>query len=70
MDDQVFGRAFNPDSRLTPYVLFDLERVAWIAEMRAGELTERERAILRDTGQRLLAAADGSAPNEAVASSG
>jgi hypothetical protein len=70
VDDQVFRRAFNPDSRLTPYVLFDLERVAWIAEMRAGELTEQERAILRDAGRRLLAAADGTEVGPATAPSG
>ena len=66
----MFRRAFNPDSRLTPYVLFDLERVAWIAEMRAGELTEQERALLREAARRLLAAADGIVLDPTIAPSG
>lgn len=63
-------RAFDPQSRLTPYVLFDLERVAWIAEMRSAELTDEERGILRSTGRRLVAAADGDAAEPVVAASG
>jgi len=40
-------------------VLYDLERIAWIAELRANELTDDERRILRMVAHRFLVAADG-----------
>ena len=43
--------------RLTPWVLFDLERIAWVVEQRRDELTPDERAVLRTVAGRLAQAA-------------
>ena len=43
--------------RLTPWVLFDLERIAWVVEQRRDELTPEERAVLRSAAARLARAA-------------
>jgi hypothetical protein len=67
MDDHVVRRAFDPAMRLTPYVLFDLERIAWIAEQRSAELNEQEREILLTAADRLRAAAEGAGPAPGVA---
>jgi hypothetical protein len=42
--------------RLTPWMLHDLPRIAWIVEYRAGELTDEERQIVRDATARMLRA--------------
>jgi hypothetical protein len=49
---------WEPESRLTPWALLDLERIAWVAELRANELTDEERQILRNVAQRLQRVAD------------
>jgi hypothetical protein len=49
---------WEPESRLTPWALLDLERIAWVAELRAKELTDEERQILRNVAQRLQRVAD------------
>ncbi len=49
---------WRSDERLTPWVLFDLERVAWVVEQRAAELTDEERRIVREASQRMLRATD------------
>jgi hypothetical protein len=49
---------WNPDSRLTPWALLDLERIAWVAELRANELTDEERRALRGVARRLQRVAD------------
>lgn len=54
-------RLWDPNSRLTPWALLDLERIAWIAEMRAGDLTDDERRVLRDVAARLQRVAELSA---------
>jgi hypothetical protein len=51
--------AWSPEDRLTPWVLFDLERVAWIVEQRAGELTVEERLLVREASDRMLRATAG-----------
>ena len=43
--------------RLTPWVLFDLERIAWVVEERRGELTPEERLVPRNVSARLAQAA-------------
>lgn len=43
---------WSPDERLTPWVLFDLERIAWVVERRANELTDEERRVLRNVAAR------------------
>ena len=48
--------AWRSDERLTPWVLFDLDRVAWIVEQRGGELTEEERRVVREASERMLRA--------------
>lgn len=48
--------AWRPDECLTPWVLFDLERVAWVLEQQAGELTVDERRVVREAGERMLKA--------------
>ena len=47
---------WRSDERLTPWVLFDLDRVAWVVEQRAGELTEEERRVVREASERMLRA--------------
>ena len=43
--------------RLTPWVLFDLERIAWVVEQRRDELTADERRVLRTVAARFAQAA-------------
>jgi hypothetical protein len=44
--------------RLTPWVLFDLERIAWVVEQRRDELTPDERRVLRAVAARFAQAAE------------
>ena len=46
----------EPGDRLTPWMIHDLPRVAWIVEYRAAELTDEERQIVRDATARMLRA--------------
>ena len=43
--------------RLTPWVIFDLERIAWVVEQRSADLTQDERRLLRGVAARLAQAA-------------
>jgi hypothetical protein len=43
-----------PDERLTPWMIHDLPRIAWIVEYRAAELTDEERQIVHDATTRML----------------
>jgi hypothetical protein len=43
-----------PDERLTPWMIHDLPRIAWIVEYRATELTDEERQIVHDATTRML----------------
>jgi hypothetical protein len=43
-----------PGERLTPWMIHDLPRIAWIVEYRAAELTDEERQIVRDATTRML----------------
>ena len=43
-----------PDERLTPWMIHDLPRIAWIVEYRAAELTKEERQIVHDATTRML----------------
>jgi hypothetical protein len=45
-----------PGERLTPWMLHDLPRIAWIVEYRAAELTGEERQVVRDATTRMLGA--------------
>jgi hypothetical protein len=51
-----------PEQRLSPWVLFDLERIAWIVEQRSQELTADERRLLRAVASRFEAAAAPGSP--------
>ena len=42
--------------RLTPWMIHDLPRIAWIVEYRAAELTDDEKQIVRDATTRMLRA--------------
>jgi hypothetical protein len=42
-----------PDERLTPWMIHDLPRIAWIVEYRAAELTDEERQIVHDATTRM-----------------
>jgi hypothetical protein len=42
-----------PDERLTPWLLHDLPRIAWIVEYRSAELTEAERTMVQDSVARI-----------------
>jgi hypothetical protein len=44
----------GPGDRLTPWMIHDLPRIAWIVEHRAAELTDEERQIVRDATTRML----------------
>jgi hypothetical protein len=46
--------SFWRDERRTPWILLDLPRIAWIVEVRAAELTDEERQIVRDAIARML----------------
>jgi hypothetical protein len=50
------GSLLPPDERLTPWMIHDLPRIAWIVEYRAAELTDEERQIVRDATTRMLRA--------------
>jgi hypothetical protein len=39
--------------RLTPWVIFDLERIAWVVEHRSADLTPEEQRLLRAVAARL-----------------
>ena len=41
------------DERLTPWLIHDLPRIAWIVEYRLAELTGEERQIVRDATIRM-----------------
>lgn len=43
----------NRRERPTLWVLFDLERVAWVVEQRSGELTADDRQLLHRVAARL-----------------
>ena len=45
-----------PDERLTPWMIHDLPRIAWIVEYRVEELTDEERQVVRDATTRMLGA--------------
>jgi hypothetical protein len=45
---------WSPGERLTPWIVLDLPRAAWIVEKRAQELTAEERRIIRDAAARML----------------
>ena len=45
-----------PGERLTPWMIHDLPRIAWLVEYRAAELTDEERQIVRDATNRMLRA--------------
>jgi hypothetical protein len=45
-----------PGERLTPWMIHDLPRIAWIVEYRAAELTDEERQIVRDATTRMMSA--------------
>ena len=49
---------WSPGERLTPWIVLDLPRAAWIVEQRAGELTAEERQVVRAAAARMLSAVD------------
>jgi hypothetical protein len=50
-----------PGERLTPWMLHDLPRIAWIVEYRAAELTDEERQLVREATDRMRRALDSGA---------
>lgn len=58
MTGQTMAQAWATESRLTPWVIYDLERIAWVVELRANELTDDERRIVRNVARRFLAITD------------
>ena len=42
--------------RLTPWMIHDLPRIAWIVEYRSAELTDDEKQVVRDATTRMLRA--------------
>jgi hypothetical protein len=53
---------WNQAERLTPWVLFDLERTAWVVELRSAELTAEERRLLHAVAARFVRAAGAPPP--------
>jgi len=47
-------RAWDATERLTPWVVFDLERVAWVVEQRAADLSKEERRVVGAAIRRML----------------
>ena len=45
---------WSPGERLTPWIVLDLPRAAWIVKRRVEELTAEERQIVRDAAERML----------------
>ena len=45
---------WSPGERLTPWIVLDLPRAAWIVERRVEEPTAEERQIVRDAAERML----------------
>jgi hypothetical protein len=43
-----------PGDRLTPWMIHDLPRIAWIVEYRVAELTDEEKQLVRDATNRML----------------
>ena len=57
-DDPIQWRKWERDGRLTPWLVHDLPRIAWIVESRTSELTDEERQIVRDAVARMQRALD------------
>ena len=57
-DDAILWRKWERDGRLTPWLVHDLPRIAWIVESRTSELTDEERQIVRDAITRMQRALD------------
>jgi hypothetical protein len=57
-DDAILWRKWERDGRLTPWLVHDLPRIAWIVESRTSELTDEERQIVRDAVTRMQRALD------------
>jgi hypothetical protein len=45
---------WSPGERLTPWIVLDLPRAAWLVERRVHELTAEERQIVQDAAERML----------------
>ncbi|MFZ0714479.1 hypothetical protein [Mycobacterium sp.] len=56
--DEASVRAWATADRLTPWLVYDLERIAWVIELRAGDLTNEEDGIVRAAAARMIAAVD------------
>jgi hypothetical protein len=54
--DESIARAWAAEDRLTPWLVYDLERIAWVIGARAGELSEDEARIVRSASEQMLAA--------------
>ena len=59
VDDQ--HSILAPGERLTPWMIHDLPRIAWIVEYRAAELTDEERQLVREATERMRRALDSGA---------
>jgi hypothetical protein len=57
-DDAILWRKWERDGRLTPWLVHDLPRIAWIVESRTSELTDEERQIVREAITRMQRALD------------
>jgi hypothetical protein len=56
MESERMSLDWSPGERLTPWIVLDLPRAAWVVERRAAELTAGERQIVRDAADRMLRA--------------
>ncbi|HEY7103531.1 MAG TPA: hypothetical protein VH573_17980 [Mycobacteriales bacterium] len=56
MESERMSLEWSPGARLTPWLVLDLPRAAWIVERRAAELTAEERQIVQDAAERMLSA--------------
>ena len=54
MESERLSLEWSPGERLTPWIVLDLPRAAWIVEQRVQELTAEERQIVQDAAERML----------------
>lgn len=52
-EDPHLWREWEQAGRLTPWLVHDLPRIAWIVERRSSELTEDERQVVQDAITRM-----------------
>ena len=66
LDDHEQDFLLASGDRLTPWMIHDLPRIAWIVEYRSAELTDDEKQVVRDATTRMLRALEHDTPEPAA----